>query len=231
MGYSFGGPIVTNGLVASYDAADKNSYPGSGTNWNDLVGSNTAVLTNGPTFSNLNRGSITVDGSNDIINISSGSGDFSFTSEMFMEVMVVPKEETHVRPIVVTNSQEPWRLIMVSTTGTTGEFYFNWNVNVDGTGNTVSTSYYVENEPYILQCGYDGAEVFAYMNGVKQSDTESATGDIDTLTKDISIGGDTGYDPSRHANLDIGFLRFYNRCLTHEEILQNFNAQRARFGI
>ena len=93
MGYSFGGPIVTDGLVASYDAADKNSYPGSGTNWSDLVGSNTAVLTNGPTFSNLNRGSITVDGSNDSIEISSGSGDFSFTSEMFMEVMVVPKDK------------------------------------------------------------------------------------------------------------------------------------------
>ena len=25
MGYSFGGPIVTDGLVASYDAADKNT--------------------------------------------------------------------------------------------------------------------------------------------------------------------------------------------------------------
>ena len=231
MGYSFGGPIVTDGLVASYDAADKNSYPGSGTNWSDLVGSNTAVLTNGPTFSNLNRGSITVDGSNDSIEISSGSGDFSFTSEMFMEVMVVPKEETHVRPIVVTNSQEPWRLVMVSDSGTSGEFYFNWNMNIDGGGNTVSTAYYVQDEPYILQCGYDGAEVFAYMNGVKQSDTESATGDIDTLTKDISIGGDAGYFPTRHANLDVGFLRFYNRCLTDEEILQNFNAQRTRFGI
>jgi hypothetical protein len=29
----------------------------------------------------------------------------------------------------------------------------------------------------------------------------------------------------------VGFLRFYNRCLTDEEILQNFNAQRSRFGI
>ena len=223
--------IVTDGLVASYDAADKNSYPGSGTNWSDLVGSNTAVLTNGPTFSNLNRGSITVDGSNDSINIASGSYVSSLGAEMFMEVMVVPKEETHVRPIVVTNSQNPWRLIMVSNSGASGEFFFNWNVNVDGTGNTVSTSNYVEDDSYILQCGYDGAEVFAYMNGVKQSDTESDTGDIDALTKDISIGGDTGYDPSRHANLDIGFVRLYNRCLSDGEIIQNYNATKQRLGL
>ena len=223
--------IQTDGLVGYWDAAFKSSYPRSGTTWNDLTGTTNATLANGPTFSTVNGGSITVDGSNDSINIASGSYVSSLGAEMFMEVMVVPKEETHVRPIVVTNSQNPWRLIMVSNTGTGGEFFFNWNVNVDGSGHTVSTAFYVQDEPYILQCGYDGAEVFAYMNGVKQSDTESATGDIDTLTEDISIGGDAGYSPSRHANLDVGFLRFYNRCLTDEEILQNFNAQRARFGI
>jgi hypothetical protein len=223
--------IQTDGLVGYWDAAYKKSYPRSGTTWIDLAGSNNATLVNGPTFSTVNGGSITVDGSNDSINISSGSGDFSFTSEMFMEVMVVPKEETHVRPIVVTNSQEPWRLIMVSNTGTSGEFFFNWNVNVDGANNTVSTAFYVQDESYILQCGYDGTEVFAYMNGVKQSDTESATGDIDTLTKDISIGGDAGYSPSRHANLDIGFVRLYNRCLSDGEIIQNYNATKQRLGL
>jgi hypothetical protein len=35
--YAFG-KIVTDGLVLSLDAADKNSYPGSGTTWTDLSG-------------------------------------------------------------------------------------------------------------------------------------------------------------------------------------------------
>ena len=223
--------IQTDGLVGYWDAAFKSSYPISGTTWNDLTGTTNATLANGPTFSTVNGGSITVDGSNDSINIASGSYVSSLGAEMFMEVMVVPKEETHVRPIIVTNSQNPWRLIMVSNSGASGEFFFNWNVNVDGTGNTVSTSNYVEDDSYILQCGYDGAEVFAYMNGVKQSDTESDTGDIDALTKDISIGGDTGYDPSRHANLDIGFVRLYNRCLSDGEIIQNYNATKQRLGL
>ena len=44
------GKIVTDGLVYSVDASDKNSYPGSGTTWNDLVHKNNGTLTNGPTL-------------------------------------------------------------------------------------------------------------------------------------------------------------------------------------
>ena len=43
--------IVTSGLIFVVDAADKNSYPGTGTTWKDLSGNNyTGTLTNGPTF-------------------------------------------------------------------------------------------------------------------------------------------------------------------------------------
>jgi hypothetical protein len=37
--YAFG-KIVTDGLVLVLDAADKNSYPGSGTTWRDMSGNN-----------------------------------------------------------------------------------------------------------------------------------------------------------------------------------------------
>ena len=40
MGYSFGVPILTDGLIFTVDALDKNSYPGSGTNWQSLVNTN-----------------------------------------------------------------------------------------------------------------------------------------------------------------------------------------------
>ena len=54
MGFFDGPKVVTNGLVLSLDAADKNSYPGSGTVWNDLSqNANSGTLTNGPTYSCL----------------------------------------------------------------------------------------------------------------------------------------------------------------------------------
>ena len=66
MAFGNGPRIVTNGLVLSLDAADRNSYPGSGTTWRDMSGNgNNGTLTNGPTFSSANGGSIVFDGTND----------------------------------------------------------------------------------------------------------------------------------------------------------------------
>ena len=40
MALNYGPNIVTNDLVLALDAADKNSYPGSGTTWYDISGNN-----------------------------------------------------------------------------------------------------------------------------------------------------------------------------------------------
>ena len=60
---NYGPKIVTNGLVLALDAADKLSYPGSGTTWKDLGGNAyDGTLTNGPTFTNAFGGNIVFDG-------------------------------------------------------------------------------------------------------------------------------------------------------------------------
>ena len=38
MGVNYNPKIVTDGLVLCLDAANKRSYPGSGSTWNDLSG-------------------------------------------------------------------------------------------------------------------------------------------------------------------------------------------------
>ena len=60
--------LITSNLLLFYDASDVNSYPGTGTSWFDLSGNNTTgTLTNGPTFSSANGGSIVFDGTNDYV--------------------------------------------------------------------------------------------------------------------------------------------------------------------
>jgi uncharacterized delta-60 repeat protein len=72
MGISGGPNITKNGLALILDAADKNSYSGSGTTWYDLSGNiNTSTLNNGPTFITASGGMIVTDGTNDNISISS----------------------------------------------------------------------------------------------------------------------------------------------------------------
>ncbi len=60
------GKIVTDGLVLALDAADRNSYPGSGTTWTDLsINKSNSTLTNSPIFNSSNGGSIVFDGVDD----------------------------------------------------------------------------------------------------------------------------------------------------------------------
>ena len=59
--------IVTRGLSIHFDASAKDSYPETGTSWYDLVKSSTGTLTNGPTYSSSNGGSILFDGVNDSV--------------------------------------------------------------------------------------------------------------------------------------------------------------------
>jgi hypothetical protein len=62
--------IVTSGLVLCLDAANKVSYPSTGTAWYDLSGNaNTSTLINGPTFSGMNSGVIVFDGTDDYVSM------------------------------------------------------------------------------------------------------------------------------------------------------------------
>ena len=89
---SSGGPDgISNGLVASYDAANKVSYPGSGTSWYDLSNNvYTGTLTNGPTFNGANGGSIVFDGVDDYVSVSSAQslnpGTNSFTIDYWCKI-------------------------------------------------------------------------------------------------------------------------------------------------
>ena len=87
---NYGPKIVRSGLVLTLDAADRKSYAGSGTAWNDLSGNSiNGTLTNGPTFSSVNGGSIVFDGIDDFISLGTPSAlkfaSGSFTVDMWFK--------------------------------------------------------------------------------------------------------------------------------------------------
>jgi len=70
--------IVTRGLVFSYDAGALDSYPQTGTTWFDLTtNTNNGTLTNGPTFSSSDGGTIVFDGTNDSVEVTNSLGTLS----------------------------------------------------------------------------------------------------------------------------------------------------------
>lgn len=67
MSLSHSPKIITDGLTMYLDAANFRSYPKIGAAWLDLMGAstNSGILTNGPTFGSNNGGCIVFDGTND----------------------------------------------------------------------------------------------------------------------------------------------------------------------
>ena len=212
--------IVTNGLVLNLDAGFTPSYPTTGNTWLDLsINSNNGTLTNGPTFSSSNGGSIVFDGVDDYIS------------------------NTYVPGTITSQSMSCW----ISKTNTQYSFILATDTNYFGFEIYPTTIYanigvdlygyvsYNTNGPQNLVFTYDGSQtgnsnrLKIYLNGTLQSSSYVGTIPSSTTVPGIVIG--KRWWASKYSEGSISTLSIYNRSLTAAEVLQNFNAQKSRFGL
>ena len=230
-----GGPdIVENGLVLHLDAADTNSYPGSGTLWTDLSGNGySGTLTNGPTFSSSNRGSILFDGVNDYIDhgtspASSIRGGTQFTIGFWTKKIASNKDT----------------LAGAWYHSTRNGFYLQWytdNIiyfgNASGGLDYNTSSLIWTNNWYYLVGVFDGSQATnstkgkIYVNGslVSLSSANLTTTTVSTYAANFYIGALETY--TSYANSYIANTFLYNRALSVTEILQNYNATKGRYEL
>jgi hypothetical protein len=210
--------IVTNGLVLCLDAASRKSYPGTGNVWRDLSGNgNDGTLTNGPTFSSANGGSIVFDGINDYINcgqsLITGNNSFSWGS-------FINPAAGNGTPLFFGNTSGGEAML---------SFYNNNKVRVGVFGSDKLVS---NTEIPISSWGYtfwtwDGNTLRSYTNGLQDGTATGFSFNISNLY--INIGGVFGIN--QYFNGKISLVQIYNRALTPQEVQQNFNATRGRYGI
>jgi hypothetical protein len=230
------GNIVTNGLVLNLDAANPRSYPQpyNGTVWTDLSGNgNNGTLVNGPTFNSGNGGSIVFDGVDDRVfrNSSINTGQ-NFT----VNAWIYPTILGTTRRAIIGNSY--------SFSGREGWFFCTAGANINNTfflsiGSDTAYSIAIANTLtpntwcYVTAVVTGGGNTITlYKNGQSVNSAVSAlnSGTITYGTQEFYVGW-------RHSgNADpytgrIAQTTIYNRALSQQEILQNFNATRARFGI
>jgi len=218
MGIAYNSSIVTSGLVLALDAANTKSYPGSGTTWTDLGGNgNTGTLTNGPTYSSANGGSIVFDGSNDYINLPylllSGSQDFT--------VNIWIKANSHSGGTIFCN-YPAGNLQLFYGTVNTGMWLNNASTYLDSAGTEFTT-----NPVLFTAQRIGGNETRVYLNGILKK-TGSSTSTIGSVSN-FRIGTNTTGGEVYNGN--IAQVSIYNRALTAAEISQNYNATRGRYGI
>ena len=229
----FGPSIITDGLVFAVDAANPTSYPGSGTIWKDqTVNQNNGTLTNGPTFDSGNGGSIVFDGSNDYVDCGN-IDDIKNASQVSISIWTYI-DDISFRILLGQN--------LISGTDQFQLYYWSANTlyiwiksgNV-GTVSYVNTSSIVNiNQWYNFTLVFDGTLTNNYrcklfLNGGNDIITNRGTmpTTFTNSSESFLIGrGLNGYFDGRMSNTQI-----YNRALSTEEVAQNYNALKSRFGL
>ena len=229
MGTNYNPKIVSDGLVLALDAANVKSYPGSGTTWTDLSGNgNTGTLTNGPTFSGANGGSIVFDGVDDTVNVGPVSQIGSSLTSMTVSVWIYPTSASS-------------RLILENGTNhTTNTFYLAQENSNYFTFEIYGTNYDVVYANYVYQLNtwynlvgiwQSGSRVDMYTNGILTNGTRDGVAQTSVINGNTNLFVGSRAGSSLFYSGRINQPMMYNRVLTAAEIQQNFNATRGRFGI
>jgi len=236
MSFSNGPTTVTNGLVLALDAADRNSYPGSGTSWKDISGNtNNGTLTNGPTYNSGNGGSIVFDGTNDYILVNNASSINPTTAISVCSFFNIASYTSNYAAIIFkqnnyANLYEQYSLYLVNTEV---GFVITGIDRQQKTANSVA-DYRNQNVYVVGTCDTTADELKIYING-SLIKTVSFTSTFDIANTPLNIGGtgvlNFGATYTGWTNGKIYSNMIYNRALSATEILQNYNATKTRFGL
>jgi hypothetical protein len=224
---AFSGPdVIDSGLVLALDAADRNSYPGSGTTWTDLSGnSNTGTLTNGPTYSSSNGGSIVFDGSNDYI-LGPTSSDFVFgTGNYTISYWVYGNSFSNTPTIFDLRQNVLGSAYSDYILASDNKFrlWLNGTSLYNGGITTLQTQNW-----YNICVTRSGSNGNVYINAILDGTfTNSSNLNEGQLRLATNINQSTSFLNGRISNV----LVYRGRALTATEVQQNFNATRSRYGI
>jgi hypothetical protein len=226
---SWRGPnIVRDGLVLYLDAGSPNSFPlvNQSTTWKDISGNaNNGTLTNGPTFNSANGGGIVLDGVNDYI-------DSTFVNPFAETVMVWVKSNTtnwNENGWISSSRRQNGHIIHPNISTKTVAFYVS---NSSGgaviIGSTTLTDITLPHLYCFTTNGSNSHKIYIDDTFISEN-TTSITRTLTPTSQTWYIGRDD--TTSRYGNGAFYNVLRYNRALSSQEILQNFNATRARFGI
>ena len=227
--------LVTDGLVLALDAADRNSYISGSTTWTDLSGNNYNGTLSGstiPTFSTSSGGSLSFPG---------GSLNNSYISEYSIPDSFWNSGSWSVSAWVKFNN--------VSAGGTNDNAIvghgFSFTNSLLHLGERTARVQYglYSNDllgtiPLSSNTFYNIVWTFNYTTALKQIYVNSTFDTSGGTVRYAGSGSNTqiGSYPSsstfgRSLNGNLYNIQFYNKVLTQQEVLQNYNAQKSRFGL
>ena len=224
------GNIVTNGLIMNLDAGNLVSYGGTGTLLKDLTNTTTGgTLTNGPTYTTSNGGSISLDGSDDYVFIAgpnSGPLNTIGTGNFTINVWASNTGSANYR----------WFLSNWLTTG----MHMGMNASSQfggyfGDNDELRTDYSIPSDGswHFYTATRTSGTIKYFVDGIERT---IILGNPTNKTNSLSSGTDTkigtrGDATSQQWLGNVAIEQIYNRALSQSEIIQNFNAHKSRYGL
>ena len=230
-------PIVTDGLLFNLDAGNPASYPGTGSTWYDLSGlNNHATLVNSPTFNNSgtlsNFSSTNFSSYAEVLDVPTRINSPNFTCE---SVFYFTNIDTAGMLLSKREPTDPYR-----------QFTFAIYQDAQSGGNGKNLCFFIKpdnmgsDNSFARKLNYDltiggGARIVhavlvndntsarVYLNGILVGSSSivqtAATFNIPAYTMKVGV------------NTQVYLTRLYNKTLTEQEVTQNFNATKTRFGL
>ena len=229
MGRAIGPDLITTSLANCWDPANIASYPGAGTAWLDLVGTSNCTLINGVAFDSDFLGFMDFDGTDDYadtgVQIWDGVGDFSATA-WFKTTASSGTRDLICQRENTSNSQNNG-LWLIRLNGSTLQMVLR------DTGNTYThttslSGDYNDGVWHYVVIRRSGTTCYLSIDDVVEEVSVSAANDLAHANNVFRIGGVVV--SSNYWDGGIASVTFYDAALSHEQIKQNYNSVKARFG-
>ncbi len=232
MGFYRGPNIVTDGLVLSLDAGNPKSYTSGSTTWYDKSGyGNNGTLVNGPTFNSGNGGSLVFDGVNDYVNVPSlvntsfpqdtGTISIWYNIDSTGQIVTAPPifdSFDYRNHIFIRRSSNPLYTIQIAFQDASVYRYVYSHLYTLDVWHNITVTYIT---------GVSNS-VRLYIDGILVNSGTISDSAWRPSQQFVGIGSIYATDTAKGRG---GILQIYNKTLSAQEVLQNYNATKSRYNL
>jgi len=228
VGFVVDGTFNTNNALLYLDAGNPASYPGSGTTWTDLSSNtNNATIAGSPAFTSAGAASY--------FTFNGAGSQYAYTATAKWNKTYTGKTVFVVARLTGITAGT-YRCLFGTASGTrnfntyiyspsSGVYQIHYSANgIGGLSNNLSIT---TNQWFVVAVTHTtGGLVSYYVNGVAAGTNTGVTFSqwVSNGNENVGVGDNYWYG-------DIPLVAVYGRALSAAEILQNYNAVKARYGL